>query len=422
MSFFYLSPVKGDMPIHLIETIVDNRLHFLSTLHKKETPGFNEYIIEGSVYDNVGHFMLCLVSTIDKNSSLKQFVYKSEIELFKQRIESLTEYDLRTFAKKIIRTIKKYNVVYSYIDSLQVLCQHLMLKSHAQHVFNNEHYTECRKYCIQVGFKTCLHFVANRQVQLEKGVAIIPCGIWKEYLILLFKEHLHNKLNNKNNNVHQDPRLSEILFEVGKRFPMALKNNNKNALKSISIDNYVSNFPPCMRNLHINLRIKHRLPHQDRFHYSLFLKDIGMPLEEAIEFWKLEYNKSPNGTNTCCHNWGKDEKKFIYEIRHLYGLEGSRKSYTSVSCSRLQGTMNVSSESGCPFKTMDPTCMSKLLNLPNITEDCLSQIKHNIYHKKYTLACKMYHDFLYPEVLKKYAQDHVNFTPVLYYLYSLSKN
>lgn len=95
-------------------------------------------------------------------------------------------------------------------------------------------------------------------------------------------------------------------------------------------------FPPCMSHLLNVLRNNHRLTHIWRYYFSLFLKDIGLTLEESIEFWKHEYSKSCSGGTSCTHSWQKNERKYRYSIRHLYGFEGARVEAKSKSCERIQ--------------------------------------------------------------------------------------
>lgn len=319
MSFFYLTPVKGELPVHLLEVILYNRLEYLKTIFKGNPVTYNEYMVEGSLYDNVGHFILCIISILCENKELTQFFLKAELELFKRRVAALGAYDMRSFSKKLLRTIKKQENVPAFVYSLQVLCQHLMLKEVAQHI-NTICGNNCTVHKISLNFKQCLPLVARRQVELKHGKAIICCGTWKQYLLILFSENLRNSIRTTNlEPLKSDPRIMTLLKKVKSEF--TLVGTNTNTLLSKNVDAASTSFPPCMLNLHQSLRKKHRLSHSQRFYYSLFLKDIGMPIEEAINFWRTEYTLHPSGHHSCCHNWEKDEKKFLYGIRHMYGLE-----------------------------------------------------------------------------------------------------
>jgi DNA primase large subunit len=50
-------------------------------------------------------------------------------------------------------------------------------------------------------------------------------------------------------------------------------------------------YPMCMKNLHWRLKEKHHLKHMGRMQYGLFLKGIGLSLEDALQFWRSEFCK-----------------------------------------------------------------------------------------------------------------------------------
>jgi DNA primase large subunit len=49
--------------------------------------------------------------------------------------------------------------------------------------------------------------------------------------------------------------------------------------------------PLCMRNLAQKLNEVHHLRHAGRIQYGLFLKGIGLGLEEALVYWASEFSK-----------------------------------------------------------------------------------------------------------------------------------
>lgn len=418
MSFFYLTAVKGDIPIHLLEEIALERLQYLKAILKDDQPVYNEYLIEGSIYDNIGHFILCIVTIMIGDVEFRRFFLKTETNVFKRRIFSISGYDLRCFAKKLLRSIRKQLNTPSYIEALATLCEHLTVKDLAQHVCSSNHNNECSIHNISLHFKHCLSLVAKRQVELRNGTAFISCGQWKQFLTILFCTNLNQRLSNTNlTSLNMDPRMSDLLVKLRRQItPVNSLNSSTNILLSKNVDSMSLLFPPCMLNLHQQLRRKHRLSHTQRFHYSLFLKDIGMPIEEAINFWQLEYCQAPNGTHSCCHNWERDEKKYLYGIRHMYGLEGCRKNYASVNCQRIQSTDSTCSEGGCPFKVFETSRMNEILDI-----DCNAMLASNINELKlkhrYTSACILFMQNKYrcSEIDCDIDNASFNFTPVKYY-------
>ena len=81
--------------------------------------------------------------------------------------------------------------------------------------------------------------------------------------------------------------------------------------------------PMCMRNLHESLTSNGHLRHYGRLQYNLFLKDIGLPIEEALLFWRRSFRSISDD---------KFNKEYKYNIRHGFGLEGKRISYPAKRC------------------------------------------------------------------------------------------
>lgn len=50
-------------------------------------------------------------------------------------------------------------------------------------------------------------------------------------------------------------------------------------------------YPLCMRQLHKSLKETHHLRHWGRMQYGLFLKGIGLSLEDSLKFWRQEFSK-----------------------------------------------------------------------------------------------------------------------------------
>ena len=54
---------------------------------------------------------------------------------------------------------------------------------------------------------------------------------------------------------------------------------------------------------------------------------IGLPLEEALRFWRSEFAARVPGD--------KFDKEYAYNVRHSYGKEGKKANYTPWGCLKI---------------------------------------------------------------------------------------
>lgn len=85
-------------------------------------------------------------------------------------------------------------------------------------------------------------------------------------------------------------------------------------------------FPPCMRHLYDTGTSAHHLKHFARLQFGLFLKGVGLSIDEALVFWRKLFQV---GSKMAEDKFKKDH---VYNIRHSYGLEGGKKNYKPKSC------------------------------------------------------------------------------------------
>lgn len=179
--------------------------------------------------------------------------------------------------------------------------------------------------------------VEKKTVDLCKGAAIVYCSQWKDLLQSLFQTFILFETESNQNffteHFFSDPQINFIWHKL--QHCTVTKSYNYGYITASNIDQEIHNFPPCMEHLYLILRRKHRLSHYARFYYTLFLKECGMNVEDAIVYWKNEYSKPHDCDSLCTHDWHKDSKKFIYSIRHMYGLEGAKKNYNTPNCNHL---------------------------------------------------------------------------------------
>ena len=115
-----------------------------------------------------------------------------------------------------------------------------------------------------------------------------------------------------------------------------------------------ASFPLCMRAMHGHVTTAHHLKHKGRLQLGLFLKGIGLPLDEALRFWRAAF--APKCTPD------EFDKRHAYSIRFNYGREGKRADYTPYSCVKLITTpVDGGDCAGCPYKTLAPDALADAL-------------------------------------------------------------
>lgn len=137
-----------------------------------------------------------------------------------------------------------------------------------------------------------------------------------------------------------------------------------------------------MRTLHDALKTTHHLRNSGRIQYGLFMKGIGVTLEDALQFWKSEFTKKIDTT--------KFDKEYAYSIRHIFGKEGKQTNYTPLGCGKIiSSNVGPGEYHGCPYKHMDyESLKQKLLNsgIPVISKITSSSVP-DLYRTIYVYTC-----------------------------------
>ena len=116
----------------------------------------------------------------------------------------------------------------------------------------------------------------------------------------------------------RDSRLSQLLINLSNHNAIDFNLTEVSApadtekIRLQDLDYYSrKSFPPCMKGLFTVVRNQHHLKHFGRLQLGLFLKGIGLTMDEAALFWKREFTKKMDSD--------KFEKNYAYNIRHMFG-------------------------------------------------------------------------------------------------------
>uniref|UniRef100_A0A8C9BVG7 DNA primase large subunit C-terminal domain-containing protein n=1 Tax=Phocoena sinus TaxID=42100 RepID=A0A8C9BVG7_PHOSS len=133
--------------------------------------------------------------------------------------------------------------------------------------------------------------------------------------------------------------------------------------------------------LHKALRENHHLRHGGLTQYGLFLKDIGLTLEQAWQFWKQTFIRGKMDPD-------KSDKGYSYDICHSFGKEGKRTDYTLYSCLKIILTNPPSQGDyhGCPFWHSDPQLLRQKMQVYKIPPSGINQILDLVKGTHYQVA------------------------------------
>ncbi|PSN34885.1 hypothetical protein C0J52_16733 [Blattella germanica] len=376
---FYMKPPRGNTALHILHKCVKQRFDFLLSLRNGTMiiPTDFEYLLDGTPMDRAGHFLLRLLSLSSSNFS--EFFFKAETDFFVIRLSMMNYKGVINMLKivykhtsEILERLSSDSLKYSqFLFTVKKICKNLIQVEKAVHTFNEAHPENCTNYSVSVPFTMCLPLVRNREVEMKYGNCIVPCGRWKSLLKIMFQLHLKFGMKHlQTTGCFQQALDDSRIFRLAKELDRRCKDDNKygadsnSLLKANDVAKESEHFPLCMVHLYQTLQSRHRLSHEARRQFTLFLKDAGMPIEEALIFWEKEYSQISNGCGSgCTHSWQKDARRYRYSIRHMYGLEGGRYTYRVASCAAIQNThLTPTADGGCPFQHFDTSNMINLLS------------------------------------------------------------
>ena len=204
----------------------------------------------------------------------------------------------------------------------------------------------------KVPFESVSDLVARRAVFVKEGWAYVPRQDSLSILLTQFKAKLQKDLEETARilpRLNEDQRLLPVLLNLCSSTDLddskALGISSTGyALTAAQVESMATLFPPCMHHLHSQLKQESHLKHGGRMQYGLFLKSIGLSLDEAILYWKKAFSKK--------YTEDQFQKSYIYNIRHNYGQEGKRVNYAPYSCHKIITTNQpyAGDHHGCPFK------------------------------------------------------------------------
>ncbi|RDD46235.1 DNA primase large subunit [Trichoplax sp. H2] len=349
--------------------------------------------------DHISHFILRLAYCRSEN--LRRWFLMHEMELFKYRFNQESAGGIDSF-------LKANNLEYTPIPENEKMSIRTEL-IHSNPMQNGAA-VESKDY-YKVPFTEALDLVKLRKIYLKNGQAYVPRDDLVTIVISVFRANLSHALAMASKALpflEEDDRILPKLSNLSRQYigkDYSAQPSLSGQVVAGDIDGLsAKSFPLCMKQLHESLRENHHLTHGGRMQYGLFLKGIGLSLEEALRFWREEFTKGPN------IDADKFDKQYAYNIRHNYGKEGKRTNYTPYSCMKIimSNPPGPRDYHGCPFRHTDPDLLRQRLLSNGLSSEGAKEITELAKGSHYQLACVRYYELVHNVSDAGFSINHPN--------------
>lgn len=258
--------------------------------------------------------------------------------------------------------------------------------------------------------------VEHRRVLIKKGKAYVPLKEQTSMILTEFTGSLEKGLELTSRQLprlDEDDRLSPILDHLSKNFTTPDAGFSESdaslagaAINAGNIDALSQHFPLCMKHLHTTLRQNSHLKHFGRLQYSLFLKGIGLSLEDCLVFWRTAFKKITDDTFN---------KEYRYNIRHVYGDVGGDanrrgRGYSPYSCQKIltEHPPGTGEAHGCPYRTFNVENLTSMLQATGVHDrELLKGVKDDVEKKRYHIACNRVFEWAHKTEIKKVKDEGI---------------
>lgn len=379
--------------------------------------------------DHYSHYILRLVFC--RTEELRKRFVRAESVLFRIRYGLLQPREQQDF---ISQNASRLPWEYISADEKSTLLDHLyaassgtvrtalMAESSGDSTFSltNEQLRQhiaSRESFIRLPFEMVPLLVASRQVYVSKGQAYIPSTLQLSLLAGEFQDLLNRQLLRTFQalpRLEEDDRLLPLLNNLLHSFasvqydagafgsdPLAASDINA---QSVTTEQISRHYPLCASHLQKNMIANSHLRYNGRQQFVLFLKGIGMGVDEALKFWTYQFTKQKMTVEDF-------NKQYKYNIRHAYGLEGARTNYRPVDCASilLKPKPSKGEFHGCPYRDLPVDALITSLNDMGIEDQqSINGIVDDVNRNEYTVACTRVFELTHKTQLAKGANKAEN--------------
>jgi DNA primase large subunit len=281
----------------------------------------------------------------------------------------------------------------------------------------------------KVDWEKVPELVEHRKVFVKWGMAYVPIREQMSLVMNEFTRRLEESLEVSSRllgtlltvqltsralpNLDEDDRLAPILIHLTRSFatPDAAYDSSQTLpgqfqATAANVDQLAAHFPLCMSQLHTTLRSNSHLKHYGRLQYTLFLKAVGLSLDECILFWRRSFKLMTDD---------KFNKEYKYNIRHAYGDVGGDanrrgKGYSAYSCQKLltEPLPSAGQTHGCPYRTFTVDNLVGLLGSTGVSDkDLIKGVREDVLKQRYHVACNRVFEHVHKKEIKEVKDNNI---------------
>ncbi|GBF91520.1 DNA primase large subunit-like [Raphidocelis subcapitata] len=408
----YKEPPAGEVALEEFEKIALDRLRILKSLEESKLRSKSDEVIQDEIKalltkhklrgsgaarveaerrDVISHFILRLAYC--RSADLRSWYLGQEAALFKARFRDLAPAEQVEF-------FRAQGLPYQAIDSAEFEELKDALAQVAASVGDAAASASIqqggRTLFFKVPFMAVPDLVGSRRVLLRGGVAFVAQEQVYSLVVGAFRAHLSAAL------AELAQRWGAFVASEGGRLAPLVESMPTRSLSSgegrklpggeitaaqVHQIAAARHLPPCMALMYDRLSSEHHLKHYGLQQMSLFLKHVGLPLEQALLFWRAMFSPRTQGE--------KFNREYAYNIRYNYAQEGKRTDWSEWGCVRIiqreTGPCSGAGDcnGGCPFKTLEEAKLRALLGRLQCGERFVNDAVAKARGKHYQLACAM---------------------------------
>jgi DNA primase large subunit len=340
--------------------------------------GVNRANYEREIYEEfAGHGLLRLVAAEDPR--VQGWLIEQEGDLFDWRLRKAKTTEIKVEVAKYL--FGEDNViaprdVWSRFDIEKQPFKEFKMKAR-------------RSGSMAVRFTCVPKMISNRAALLVNGWVIALIDDFASSLKSTFEKLLRLRIRESKESLDRIVRSSvsepikELKEELSKIIHSMSVTSGKIEWRGYKLFSRQSVFPQCMMDLYNEVMSQGHISHEERLQLGLFLKNIGMSVDEQLLFW---YEKAVDNVGMTYEQFANGPPG--YQIRYMYGLEGGRTDYSAHKCASIQ-------DNGfCTFlhqsvATIDENLRKEIKNPSKLQEDLMRELSRKVVDKKPGEACAL---------------------------------